>query len=871
MSNMNDQLEKYSKSLEQSRLEIKKTHSRGSTGNETSIALTDLADVCLRDLIKAEDISDAIISAIGGYGRCQLSPYSDLDLLIVHSQNTELSEDSIKSIIRTLWDLGWSVSSLYLTREEITEKAHADIHFFSSLLDLRILHGDKEILKDLHAELYEKVFSIGFEKFMDGKLEEINRRHMKYGATSRMLEPNVKESAGGLRDVHSLIWLNMNRSMLPSVKHEKVYSRVDSHLNEISKVRNWNPYLTKRLIESNDLMLRIRHEIHYQKSVKNDLLAFDVRDSVVENLIVDDTGNGIHRFLRNYYKSARYISNALRHAEEEIRDAKLTSKKSPGKPVNELNHIYSDGTRLYLPKESSAKFSASMTEIMEIFQYSKINSLRPSSGLLYEIESRLLEYKPSSSDLAKSRSIFIELFTDLNNLAPILRNLFETSVMNLLIPELNDIYCHAPKSRYHYYTTDEHTMRALEILEKVASLDSVGELHDVMNRLERKQELLLALLFHDIAKPHEKTESTHQVEGAVITGEILEKIKYDGNKELITRLIKHHLLMEQTAFRRDLVLPETIEKFVSKIIDHETLDALYLLTYADLYAVNPVVWSEWKRSLLSELYGRAKNHIDGHIQIEIDEVSRGLLEELEDDVDKKSFSDLLSLLPPSYQLEFDSRQIANHIDMANRVEKEIVVIESKGLFNFSEITVITADRKYLLSDICGVFSVNNASIFEAKVFTRKDKLIIDNFRVINLGDGGPLSDDVIVNIQLDLTNVLKNHISIDDLLKQHKKRWKWKAKKHREIPLYLDFDESENYSIIDITGSDSPGLLYSITRALSELNIMIYTAKISTKVDGLIDSFYVLDANGKKIGVDVSENSIRKAISDAVRTTTHLT
>jgi len=218
------------------------------------------------------------------------------------------------------------------------------------------------------------------------------------------------------------------------------------------------------------------------------------------------------------------------------------------------------------------------------------------------------------------------------------------------------------------------------------------------------------------------------------------------------------------------------------------------------------------------------------------------------------------MLPTSYQRDFDSRQITEHFKMADKVENNAVSLQSKSYYNFSGVTVVTSDRPFLLSDICGVFAANDVSVFEAKIYTREDGIIIDNFSVVSSDHNGPLDNELIVKIEQELVNVLKHNISTDELFKNHMRRWKWKNVTKESVPLHIDFDETSKYSIIDITGSDSPGLLYSFTKTLSKMGLLIYSAKIATKVDGLIDSFYLLDNKGSKIGVNISEEQIREAI-----------
>lgn len=847
------------------REKIKENHRKGSDGRDTSIRLTNLADSCLNSILSKLQLTGVVIAAVGGYGRCQLSPYSDLDLITVYDDNEESSETKVSEMVRSLWDLGWSVSHTYLTLEEVKSNCNTNLDFISSLLDLRVIHSDKIFGARLSRSLREDILPTGLENLFNTKLEETKRRHDRFGTTSRMLEPNIKESAGGLRDIHSLIWINMNLKLLLPFDDNNVYSRVDNYLNLISDRENWHPGLTQRLVNANDLILRIRHEMHYLRKEKNDFLTFDIRDKVANNLILNKNGESVSLFLRNYYRSVRNISRALQHSEEVLGDTVLNLSRTAVKPEKVQRGISSDGSRLYIDTDNGEKIDYSLSKIMKLFQYSKENNCRISSTLLYQLDKHYLDFALSAEEKKNVEKTLFKLFNDPINLSQTLRQLFETGILKIIIPELDDMYCHAPKSRYHYYTTDEHTMRALEVIERLDSSEGIGELKEVLQMVNCKNELLLSLLFHDIAKPRETIEGQHVSAGAEVARRILENLGYEGNIDLIERLILNHLVMEQTAFRRDISLLETIELFCKKIKDVETLNSLYLLTYADLYAVNPIVWSEWKRTLLSNLYRNALDYLNGYYNKDVNLENRDLLDDLRKTHNENKVKSSLAMLPISYQHEFDSRQISNHISIAEKIKTEIVSVNYKSLFNFSEVTIITGDRKYLLSDICAVFAVNNVSIFEAKIYTRTDGIVIDYFHVVSSKEKRPLSAETMKELNKDLLKVLKNEIEIKDLFERHKRRWKWKYKAALDIPIRIEFDESKDFSIIDITGSDILGLLHSITRALSKCNVVISTAKISTKEDGLIDSFYVLDNMKKKIGVNISKEDVRNSITNEVK------
>ena len=442
--------------------------------------------------------------------------------------------------------------------------------------------------------------------------------------------------------------------------------------------------------------------------------------------------------------------------------------------------------------------------------------------------------------------------------------MLETSLLQLIIPEFEALYCFAPKSRYHFYTTDEHTLLAIGRIERLATGRGVDALHRTISRMPNMENLLLALLLHDIAKPAETKEAEHVEQGALIAENVLSGLGFSGDIRRVSGLVKQHLILEQYAFRRDSTRRETIESFCEIIGSRDFLDELYLLTYADLAAVRAGVWSEWKQALLTEFYLKSVDLLDGRTgepEIKKEPVVDPELYAL---AGKKRVEQHLGGLPGRYGLEFDSREIATHIDMGERIKDRKASLTCSNLITFSELTIVTSDREFLLSDICGIFSVNNVSIFEARIFTHEKGLVIDSFRVVDNERQGPLGSHVAEDIESDLRKVLAGEATLPDMLEKHSRRWKWKSGGEAVIPLDIKFEESEHHSIIDITGPDKIGLLYVVTRAISSLGLMIHSAKIATKVDGLIDSFYVTDAENRKIGVTIQKEEVESKIKESV-------
>jgi [protein-PII] uridylyltransferase len=390
--------------------------------------------------------------------------------------------------------------------------------------------------------------------------------------------------------------------------------------------------------------------------------------------------------------------------------------------------------------------------------------------------------------------------------------------------------------------------------------------------LKRKDALFLAILLHDIEKPN--GVDRHEVRGAETAHSIIQRIGFEDDGT-VAFLIRHHLTMEQIAFRRNINDPRTVAEFAGLFTSPEQLDYLFILTYSDLSAVNKSVWTSWKEMLLQELYRRSRLVLEHRLpyaeavsfqQSKHREHVRSLIASYSDPGVRGVVEGHLSLLQSdAYVTLFSEQEIARHAGAIAELDV-ISVLRDHG-DSHTALTAVTHDAPHLLSHLCGVLSANDANIFDAHIFTRSDGIVIDQFRVTDVATGGRLSDSQAEKIVADFDHVLRGTETIDALFERHQRRWKRRPRPmlHPNIKREVEFEESADYTIIDVYAPDTTGFLYRVTKTISELRLGIYFAKIATRVDGIVDSFYVLEADGTPVHSAGRREEIRQAVLDTVR------
>jgi [protein-PII] uridylyltransferase len=841
------------KKFEKETKDIVQLHRAGSGGIAVALALTHRLDKLLQTVFQHidQETQHLAIVALGGYGRKELNFSSDTDImfLIADEEKRHLVTPAVQEFLHTLLDLGLDVGHSFRTIDECIALPEEDFESRISLIESRYICGDQVLYREFISVLQKKIKTDNYSTFVQQIAERQQVRYQKYGNSSKLLEPNIKNSAGGLRDIHTALWLMRGTGI---IRISSILGSTETailHLLKSTVLRQqFTPAILKEVHRSFDVLLRVRNEMHIQSRSLHDTLEFAFQPHIASQLRyrARSKRTNVERFMQDYYTASRSVAlfcsrilnwtnDKQQSSSPEVKSSKLqgafilrskrihTAKKST--PIsNELLL-----RALLLRSERHADFSFQLEDRI----HRRLQFIKPLSSQIETDLFRLLLHRP-------------------NGVGNSLRKINELGLLDRWIPEWRPMVSFFQHNQYHFYTADEHTMAVItnaELLEQSNSLFGV-----VFRSLPRRDTLYLSCLLHDIAKPLQIGK--HELKGVPIAKRVLHRLRYDDLIEDVTFLVRHHLLMEQVAFRRNLNDPQTIADFARTFDRIEQLDFLFILTFADLSAVNRNVWTEWKELLLTDLYRKTHTVLEEEMtreQIYERTVQQGeqkkadIFQSLIPEFPPEEVEEHLALLSDtSYLSAFKLEEMTSHLLSIRRGERVTTLFKQIG--NYTEVTFITHDAPGLLSKLCGVLTANDANILDAQVFTRRDGMIIDKFRVVEFISQHALSIETCDRVSRDIKEVISGRVDIAHLIERHRMRWKRRTQPvNPNIRRDVEFEDHPQFTIIDIYAPDALGFLYRITEAISLLDLNITFAKIATRVDGIVDSFYLLDNSGKKM------------------------
>jgi [protein-PII] uridylyltransferase len=859
------------KKYEKDTQSILQLHRAGAGGIRIALALTQRLDTLLQTIYQhlENNSSHLTVVALGGYGRKELCFSSDTDvmLLIAEERFQNHTTPPVQEFLHRLLDIGLDVGHSFRTIHECIALAGEDIESWMSLIEARYVCGDQDTFLKLQTAVKQKIQGENQVAFVQKMSEMQNIRHKKYGSSAKLLEPNIKNSAGGLRDIHSALWMTRGTGAIPIPKMLRSTETAVLHLlkSPFAKQQFTSSFLTESRTAF-DTLLRVRNEMHLQSKSLHDTLEFALQPRIASHLRyrAKSKRTQVDRFMQDYYTASKtvalFCSRILDWTNHRWPTA--TSKTKPARIGSTF--ILRDGrihcaqsnihitneillNAFLLRSERRAEFSFALEDAI----HRRLHSLRPLKSQTESNLFRLLLHRPNG---------VADAFHKMNNLG----------LLERWIPEWQPMVSFFQHNQYHFYTADEHTLIVLSHAEALEQ--SSSSFGNVFRSLPRRDTLYLACLFHDIAKP--SLLGKHEIKGIPIARRFLQHIMFDDIIDDVSFLIRHHLLMEQIAFRRNLNDPQTIVDFASTFEHIEQLDYLYVLTYADLSAVNKNVWTEWKELLLWELYRKARNIMEE--QMSSDQVHERSVQQAE-----ATRADILrSLIPEfppeevdthialfsdtSYLATFKPEEIAEHLQIIRSHEPVTVLFQQSG--SFTDVTFISRDSPGVLSKFCGVLTANDANIFDAQVFTRSDGIVIDKFRVVEFVSHIPLSAEHCERISRDIKEVAEGRVEISKLIERHRMRWKRRTQPiNLNIRCDVEFEDHPKFTIIDVYAPDTLGFLYRLTETISRIGLNITFAKISTRIDGIVDSFYLLDHDGKKLDNPDRREQAKQEILTTIR------
>ncbi|HTY57417.1 MAG TPA: HD domain-containing protein, partial [Bacteroidota bacterium] len=741
---------------------------------------------------------------------------------------------------------------------------------WASMIESRFVCGNESLARDLYDRMRAKIAAGPAAWFVEGVLGDVRARHERYGSSVKLLEPNIKKSAGGLRDLHAAFWLHRGtdiRFFRPARGGECATNVFLGILRSGGLLEDEEYDAAAGAFE---FLLRVRHEMHYRRESQHDTLEYTLQTEVAEGIGVAP-GEGlmsVEIFMRLYYTHARNVYRLLQRAGQRFRES-IEPARSPGSGGERVGSCFIRYDDALTVDPSVAAFTGP-AQVFEAFTLAAEYEAPPDLRLRGILERSADLVRPADAESPELASYFRRILRT-HRVAETLHEMNDADVLPRYIPEFGRLVAFFQHNVYHYYTADEHTLIAVARAE--ALRERQGILREVYRNLPRRDLLYAAILLHDIAKPLGVAD--HEMTGVGVSAAVLTRLGMQDAVSDVGFLVRHHLAMEQTAFRRNIHDPDTLKEFASRFERPELLDYLYILTYADLSALNASVWTEWKAAMLQELYQRTSEilrrnlrgaEIDTFHREQNDEAAQRVIGALSGTISPERVrSHLAGVRNASYVALFSEEEIGEHITRGAGTEP-VSALFTRGDAH-TEVTVIARDAPYALSKFCAVLSANDADIFDANVFTRDDGLIIDRFRVTDAGSKVALEPARCGKIAGDLGLVMQGALDIEHLFREHDRKWKRRPKAPANPMVRTDvrFGENPHYTIIDVYAPDSVGFLYRVTETISALGLDIYFAKIGTRVDGIVDAFYTLDREGKQ----VTDTGRREKIRESILATIH--
>lgn len=809
------------------------------------------------------------IVAVGGYGRGELSPQSDIDLLfLLPYKRTPYGEQVVEYILYMLWDMGLKVGQSTRSVEECIRQARADMTIRTALLESRWLWGDRDLYDQLRQRYRAEIVAGSGEAFVDAKMAERDARHQKMGDTRYVLEPNIKEGKGGLRDLHTLYWI----------------AKYLYQVNDVAQLVErglLSRDAARRFAKAQDFLWTVRCHLHYLTGRPEDRLTFDVQQQIGRRMgYTDHAGTrGVERFMKHYFLIAKDVGDLTRIfcallEEQHKRRPKLRLPDFLFLRRASVDGFRLDGNRLTVMQDDD--FRRDPVKLIRLFHAALEHDLDIHPHALSLVTQNLRWVAGIRKDPEANR-LFMEMLAARKDPEMPLRRMNEAGVLGRFVPDFGRVVAQMQYDMYHVYTTDEHTLQALGVLHRIEQGRLAAEMpvaSEVIHKIQSRRALYLAVFLHDIAKGR---GGDHSVIGAQVTQKLGPRLGLDDEEtETVSWLVLNHLLMSRTAFKRDIDDPKTIQDFVAAVQSPERLRLLLLLTVADIRAVGPSVWNNWKAGLLRDLYLSTLEVLLGGVSLvrreaRVEAAQTALRQALAaEGWTDQAIESHLGLGYPSYWVVFDAATHLRHARLIRRTEETGAPLTVDGRVDparaVTEIAVYTGDHPGLFSQIAGAMSVAGASIVDAKIVTLTNGMALDTFWVQDSEGGAFDGPERLERLGGHIEQALSGRMRVAGELSARRSTVPSRTRVFRVAPrVLIDNTASATHTLVEVNGRDRPGLLYDVTAAMTDLGLQISSAHISTYGERVVDVFYVKDVFGLKIHNDNKLKQIRERLGEALR------
>jgi [protein-PII] uridylyltransferase len=786
-----------------------------------------------------------VLLAVGGYGRAEMAPFSDVDIgFVTPWKQTAWAEQVIESMLYTLWDLGLKIGHSSRSLDEMVRQAKADVTVRTALLEGRYVWGDEGLYADASRRFRDEVRQGTERQFIADKLAERNARHVRMGDTRYVVEPNVKEGKGALRDLHALFWIG---KYVYDVQRAAELVGVD--LFTAAEYRLFN--------RADNFLWAVRCHLHLIAGRAEDRLTFDYQREIAERMryAARPGKSAVERFMQFYFLQVKTVGSLtglfLAHLEERFAKTRRGERlrrllRSPKK----LRGFVVDRGRLAMPDDFF--FAEDPVRLIEVF------ALAAQHGM--EIHPLTLRAATRDAKLAdtvrrdpRANALFLEVLADTPDPELVLRWMNETGVLGRFVPDFARVVAQMQFDMYHHYTVDEHTIRAIGLLSRIEQGTLAGEhplATEVMAQIVSRRVLYVAVLLHDIAKGR---GGDHSVLGAEVAKRLCPRFGLSAAEtETVEWLVRHHLLMSATAFKRDLSDYKTIIDFTDVVQSPERLRLLLVLTTVDIRAVGPGTWNGWKGQLLRDLYDAGEEVLRlGHKQTgradRLAAKQEGLRVAMQ--WDAATLAGYARRMPEAYWIAEPADVLAHnaafvHVAGQAPLSIDAQVYPERGA---TLVTVYAADHPGLFSRIAGAIHVAGGNIIDARIHTTRDGMALDNFLVQD-----PLGRPFDEAGQLDrlrraIDDALAGRVKVHDKLKA-KPLPRARAEAFRIEPnVLVDNKASNRFTVVEVNARDRPALLNQLAHALFQSKVTIHSAHVATYGERAVDTFYLTDLTGDKL------------------------
>jgi [protein-PII] uridylyltransferase len=869
--------------LQSLRDQARERYAGGSPGLQVAALICEMTDQLILELFAGvigplpEAVRTTIgrqvaIIATGGTGRGELAPYSDVDLLFLHSRRCDTRlPGCIAQAVRDCWDAGIKLGHCVRTPGEALAAARNDPQFATALVECRLLWGDERLFQTFHSRFRHQAGHRRFREFFRSVVAARQTERAQFGETERQLEPDVKRSPGGLRDIHLIRWIGFARfgtADLDMLRLEGALSRDDQ----------------QALVAAQEFLTRIRVDLHFAAGKAQEVLSREEQLRLTELHGVSATAGQrpVERFMQTYFRHSTAVVDISARFVDRHGPFSLKSHLRQILLSHRSNHIFRvNAQEIDAVPRYRERLLGTLETLLNLHELAALYSVQVAPKLIEQIRQAVL--KLSGEVSPEASRLFLSILSSVGQAGTQLRDMYRTGLLEVILPEMSHVRCLLQFNQYHSYTVDEHLLKAVEAAEGFDA--DTGTVGIAYRAIKHKELLHLALLLHDIGKGH---ETDHSLVGRDIAINVAARLGLSAHQsEMLEFLVHKHLLMAHLAFRRDVSDPAMLTRFSREVGSPELLRMLFVLTAADISAVGPLMWTSWKAELLTEMFDRALQFLSGapprfreaeRIR-EIGERVEALLEppgtqavngRSRGETQRNEHAELFESLPLHYLTATSPENVARDIIAIQHLGADELTIRGdfEPATQTTEYRVLTRDTigSGLFSKVTGVLAAKGLEILSAIICTTTKGIVIDSFHVHDGDHAGPVPEFRLREVESAIADVLNGGTSVEHLFQHRRRNWRAIAPRLLREPsrVVIDNDSSERFTIIDVFAHDRRGLLYVIASALREVGLSVWLAKIATHVDQVLDVFYVTDREGMKLQDEHRLEEIRSALANRI-------